>query len=258
MVVQASTFDNDDFALPPADAWYIRRPGWIRGPYTLEDMLRFRRLGWLGRSESVSRDMVTWRAAGDVHEIWDDAPTGKPQVQPPPPGGGGRERWQYVISGKPSDEQVSFATLQLLAGVGRLAGDDLVWREGWPEWRRAGDVPGLLAGPAEWCTVCGEEVSPRAYRCSSCGTRLPGLLPPHAELCMATGILGVVLFPVFPLWMIAMFIGHHDRAEIAKGRMDPRGKNAATFGLRLGIIGGVMFAAAGLVALVILVASRFS
>jgi hypothetical protein len=75
---------------------------------------------------------------------------------------------------------------------------------------------------------------------------------------MATGILGVVLFPVFPLWMIAMFIGHHDRAEIAKGRMDPRGKNAATFGLRLGIIGGVMFAAAGLVALVILVASRFS
>jgi hypothetical protein len=40
--------------------------------------------------------------------------------------------------------------------------------------------------------------------------------------------------------------------------MNPRGKNAATLGLRLGIIGGVMFAAASLVALVILVANRLS
>lgn len=258
MVVQASSFDVEDFAVPPADVWYIRRAGWIRGPYTRDDMARFRRLGWLGRSESVSRDMVSWRSAGEVHELWDDLPDAIQQPLPPAPAAIGRERWQYVLDGKMSDEPVSFATLQLLAGVGRLSGNDMVWREGWPEWRRAADVPGLLTGPAEWCTVCGEETSPRARRCASCGARLPGLSPPHAELCLATGILGLVLFPVFPLWMIAMFIGHHDRSEIAKGRMDPRGKNAATLGLRLGIIGGVVFAAAGLIALVIVVVSGLS
>jgi hypothetical protein len=253
MVVQASPFDADDFAVPAVDAWYIRRPGWIRGPYTLDDMLRFRRLGWLARSEAVSSDMVTWRLAGDVRELWDDVPSGGQQPQSPPPVSSGAGHWQYVMDGKPSEEPVSFATLQLLAAVGRLGGSDTVWREGWPEWRRAGDVPGLLAGPAEWCTACGEEVSPRARRCSSCGARLPGLSPPHAELAIATGILGVVLFPVFPLWLIAMFIGHHDRSEIARGRMDPGGQNAATLGLRLGIIGGVLFAAAGVVILAVMV-----
>ncbi len=258
MVVQASSFDADDFAVPPADVWYIRRAGWIRGPYTRDDMVRFRRLGWLGRSESVSQDMVTWRAAGEVAELADDpTPTNRPS-QPSPPILSGRDRWQYVMNGQANGEPVSFATLQLLAAVGRLTASDTVWREGWPEWRRAGDVPGLLAGPAEWCTLCGAEVSPRARRCASCGGRLPGLSPPHAELCMATGILGVVLFPVFPLWMIAMFIGHHDRAEIASGRMDPRGGNAAVLGLRLGIIGGTLFAVAAVIAAIVVIGRRFA
>jgi hypothetical protein len=54
-------------------------------------------------------------------------------------------------------------------------------------------------------------------------------------------MLGVVLFPVFPLWMIAIAIGNHDEAEIAKGRMDPRGHNPARFGVRMGVIGGSLF-----------------
>lgn len=258
MVVQASSFDADDFAVPPADVWYIRRAGWTRGPYTRDDMVRFRRLGWLGRSESVSQDMVTWRPVGEVVELTEDMPPASRQSQSLPPVVARRDRWHYVMDGQASEEPVSFATLQLLAAVGRLASNNTVWREGWPEWRRVGDVPGLLAGPAEWCTLCAAEVSPRASRCSSCGARLPGLSPPHAELCMATGILGVVLFPVFPLWMIAMFIGHHDRAEIAKGRMDPRGGNAAVLGLRLGIIGGALFAAAVMIAVIVIVARQIA
>lgn len=258
MVVQASTFEADDFAVPTVEAWYIQKSGWIRGPYTRDDMRRFRRLDWLGRSVAVSLDTVTWRSAGEVPELWGEAPDATQQPPAPPPVVAGPDRWHYVMNGQSCDEPVSFATLQLLAAVGRLAGNDQVWREGWPEWRRAGDVPGLLAGPAEWCTLCGKEVSPRARRCSSCGAKLPGMSPPHAELCIAAGILGVVLFPAFPLWMIAMFIGHHDRAEIAKGRMNPRGQNAALLGLRLGIIGGALFAAAGVVVLLVMVAGCFT
>lgn len=257
MVVQASSFDAEDFAVPSVAAWYIRRPGWIRGPYRLEDMQRFRRLGWLVRGESVSKDMVTWLAVEDVRELWEEGPGGTQQVQPPAPAAVGGERWRYVINGEETDEPVSFATLQLLAAVGRLAGGDHVWREGWPEWRRAKDVPGLLAGQAEWCTVCGKEVLPRTRRCKDCGARFPTESPPHSELCVAAGILGVVLFPAFPLWMIAMFIGHHDRVEIRMGRMNPRGLNAALLGLRLGIIGGCLFAMAGLLTLAAMLARLF-
>jgi len=58
---------------------------------------------------------------------------------------------------------------------------------------------------------------------------------------LACGILGVALFPVFPLWVIAILIGRYDSTEIAKGRMDPAGLASARLGERLGIIGGVVF-----------------
>lgn len=73
---------------------------------------------------------------------------------------------------------------------------------------------------------------------------------------MACGVLGVVLFPVFPLWMIAVALGNHDTSEIAKGRMDPGGLNAARFGVRMGVIGGILFMIAAAAAVIALVVSR--
>jgi hypothetical protein len=70
---------------------------------------------------------------------------------------------------------------------------------------------------------------------------------------MACGVLGLVLFPVFPLWIIAILIGRHDAVEIAKGRMDPAGLAAARLGERLGIAGGVAF----VVSVALLVAARW-
>jgi hypothetical protein len=73
---------------------------------------------------------------------------------------------------------------------------------------------------------------------------------------MACGVLGVVLFPAFPLWMIAVALGSHDAAEIAKGRMDPGGQHAARFAVRMGVIGGCMFLIAAVAAGVVAVVSR--
>ena len=258
MVAGSSTFDAPDFSLPVRPVWYVRKPGWIRGPYSLEDMRRFRNLGWISKSEAVSRDMQTWESAGQVDELWRNDDTAGTEAGPtlPPGPTASVTNWRYSANGLPSDESVSFATVQILASLGRIHAGDLVWREGWPEWRRAGDVQGLLSGPSEWCSACGGQVSPRDLRCRGCGAGLPGLTPPHAELCMACGVLGIVLFPVFPLWLIATAIGSHDIAEIAKGRMDPKGRNAATFGLRGGIVGGVLFVLSAAVAGIILVVSR--
>jgi hypothetical protein len=67
----------------------------------------------------------------------------------------------------------------------------------------------------------------------------------------AIGALGLVLFPVFPLWIIASVLGRYDLSEISKGRMDPRGLDSARFGVRAGVAGGGLFLA-GLIAAVAL------
>lgn len=258
MVTGQSTFDTEDFSFPPPDVWYVRKPGWIRGPYSLQDMRRFRDLGWLSRAESVSRDMQTWQPAGQIGELWlESASTATvSEISKPQPQVQNTAQWRYSVDSKPCDEAVSFATLQILASLGRLRAEDLVWREGWPDWRPAGQVPGIHDGPSEWCSACGGQISLRDPRCRNCGAHLPGISLPHSELCMACGVLGVVLFPVFPLWMIAVALGNHDTSEIAKGRMDPGGLNAARFGVRMGVIGGILFMIAAAAAVIALVVSR--
>lgn len=252
MVAGYSTFDSPDFSPPLPAVWYVRKPGWVRGPYSLHDMRRFRELGWLSKTESVSRDLQSWEPAGHIKELWHEAGASEkgPEDQKQPGPAVPSAQWRYSLDRQPCDEPVSFATLQILASLGRLRAEDLVWREGWPEWRAAGKVPGIVEGASEWCSACGGQVAPRDSRCRACGARMPGFTPPHIDLCMACGVLGVVLFPVFPLWMIAIAIGSHDAAEIAKGRMDPRGQNAAWFGRRMGVIGGVLFLLTAAVAVV--------
>lgn len=260
MVAETTTFDAEDFVLPLRPVWYIRKAGWVRGPYTLEDMRRIRQLGWLSSTEAVSRDMQSWEPAGGVSEIWAvvaQTPENAHELVPPPVPIAANH-WRYTSDGQPNEEPVSFATLQILAALGRLHAADMVWREGWRDWRNSADVPGLLAGPSEWCTACGEPVSPRSTRCKTCGSRLPGFSVPHAELCVACGILGLVLFPAFPLWLIAIFMGNYDLAEIAKGRMDPAGRNSASLGLRLGIIGGAVFGSVTLMVLLWILLRRLT
>lgn len=258
MVSIDSTFDTPDFVVPVRPVWYIRKPGWIRGPYSLEDMRRFRDLGWLSKSEAVSRDMHTWDSAGNIAELWHGSEIAAKPSEPEstPASTVSSAVWRYTFDGQPSDEPVSFATLQVLASLGRIRRSDLIWREGWAEWKAAEKVPGLMHGPAQWCSACGGEVAPRDPRCRWCGAVLPGSAASHAELCMACGVLGMVLFPVFPLWLIAIALGSYDKAEIAKGRMDPQGRNAALFGLRAGVVGGVMFIVAALFGLIALAVSR--
>ena len=258
MVAGNSTFDSLDFSLPVRSIWYVHEPGWIRGPYSLEDMRRFRDLGWLSKSKVVSRDMQNCEPAGRVDELWStqeiDAEESNSSSQLAIIAS--NLHWRYSVDKHPCDEPVSFATLQILASIGRLEQSDLVWREGWPKWRPACEVSGLISGPSEWCSACGSPLSFRETHCPECGARLPGFMPPHSELCIACGILGILIFPTFPLWLIAIILGSQDVAEIAKGRMDPRGQNAAQFGLKAGIVGGVLFLISGVIFAVIFVIKR--
>jgi hypothetical protein len=56
------------------------------------------------------------------------------------------ELWYYTKDGKPM-AAVATAEIQRLARDGSLKRTDMVWREGFPAWIRAGTVPEIFAGP---------------------------------------------------------------------------------------------------------------
>lgn len=80
--------------------------------------------------------------------------------------------WHYVANGEPVGP-VTWDELRAVATAGKIAPDDLVWRDGTPEWVAARTVAGLLPAPA---------VDARPARTGSDGTYAlsPSAPPPRA------------------------------------------------------------------------------
>jgi hypothetical protein len=85
-------------------------------------------------------------------------------------------RWYFAPRGRAQQGPVSFSALKQQAVGRELARDDLVWREGMPEWKQAGDVAGLFG-----------DQPPRP------GPQPPGL-PPRTGLALAA------IFQTFRAW----------------------------------------------------------
>jgi len=54
------------------------------------------------------------------------------------------DRWFFAPGGRARQGPVSFSALKQKAASRELARQDLIWREGMPKWKRAGDVAGLF------------------------------------------------------------------------------------------------------------------
>jgi hypothetical protein len=54
--------------------------------------------------------------------------------------------WHYTQNGQPAAAPVSNTQLKQLANGGQLKPDDLVWKEGMPNWAPAGSIKGLFDG----------------------------------------------------------------------------------------------------------------
>ena len=88
--------------------------------------------------------------------------------------------WYYAIDGDRRGP-VSSSELKQLAATGAITPDDLVWRDGMPEWPPARKVKGLTFGPAgraepkseeratRLCPFCDEEIYSDAKKCKHCG-----------------------------------------------------------------------------------------
>lgn len=84
----------------------------------------------------------------DGFEVYDMLPAEGPEMGEIGvfPGGSAEaaDRWFFAAGGRAQQGPVSFSALKQKAASGELARDDLVWREGMPKWKRAGDVAGLF------------------------------------------------------------------------------------------------------------------
>jgi hypothetical protein len=64
----------------------------------------------------------------------------------PAPSPGDKPRWYLARDGE-RQGPLTTAKLYAMAGEDRLETSDLVWRPGFPAWRQAGEVAGLLSPP---------------------------------------------------------------------------------------------------------------
>lgn len=135
---------------------YIRIRGRILGPYDQDKLQSLAKRGQLSRLHELSQDTANWVPAltypelflvEERHVVVKEQPSqvavhnSLPQQEPAP--ASMARRWWYRRNGSevgPVDE----ATLQQALATGNLAGDDIVWAEGMPQWVAARQVPGLL------------------------------------------------------------------------------------------------------------------
>lgn len=209
--------------------WHTRRNGLVQGPFSLQQMRRMRNLGWLSCVDQVSVDMLRWQPGGDFRLLWNDDPS--PQQMPIPPA---PEPWRCTANGREAPERVTFAMLQVMAASGALTPDQLVWRDGMKDWRPAGSVRGLFGGPSDWCPGCDAAFPRGAATCPACGRSQQPYEPSHRDVIVPCGVLGVCLFPLVPLWAIALVLARRDRWAIDVGRVDPAGLEWARIGEVLG------------------------
>jgi len=215
-----------------AAVWHTRNDGLVQGPFSLAQMRRMRGLGWLSRVAPVSVDMLLWRPAADFAILWsDDAPA----AEDPAPTH--EEPWRFATAGGESPERVSFAMLRMMAASGVLAPEQLVCREGMRGWRPAGGIRGLFGGPSDWCPGCDAAIQYGAGSCPACGRAQEPFEPSHRDVIVPCGVLGVCLFPVVPLWLIALTLARRDRRAIELGRVDPAARESARIGELLGWCG---------------------
>lgn len=210
-------------------AWHTRRNGLVQGPFSLAQMRRMRSLGWLSRIVPVSVDMLRWPPAGEFPILWNDD---SPREESPPPAA--QEPWRCTVDGREAPERVTFAMLQVMAASGGLTPEQLVWRDGMKGWRPAGSVRGLFGGPADWCPGCDAAFPHDAASCPACGRPQQPYEPSHRDVIVPCGVLGVCLFPLVPLWGIALILARRDRRAIDLGRVDPAGLEWARIGEVLG------------------------
>ena len=223
---------------------FIRLRGKIQGPFTADQLQSLAKGGRFSRTHEVSTDGVNWSRAASRSDLFppvqaepkqltnppSEQPTGQEAAQAaaaPPQ----TDVWYYHQLGA-NHGPVDFNHLQYLANSGQILPEDLVWKEGLPEWISAARVPGLIKPAAGAPAVQPASVylgSPAAQQSSA------PEIPSVSGLAIASLVLGI-------LWIgglgsiLAIIFGSVSIYQIRISRGKLTGIGLAVAGLVLGIV----------------------
>ncbi len=233
---------------------FIRLRGRIQGPFTSDQLQSLAKRGQFSRTHEVSVDGVQWSRASNRPELFPAAVVDLPPVEldfaeaqfavdapptgaavPPP-----TDVWHYNQLGK-NYGPVDFSHLQYLANSGQIRSEDMVWKEGLPEWLEAGRVPGLIKNPA-----AEHGQTPVYFGAVAAPFSATSEFPRVSALAVTSFILSL-------LWLcgvgslLAVIFGAVALHQIRLGRGRIRGTGLAISGLSIGIVSLVASFAALLV-----------
>jgi len=113
-----------------SEQWFYLTDGGQKGPVDAAALTRLARDGTLPPSALVWKDgMPEWRPAVEVR-----------------PGDFSAPEWLYIDEGTQSGP-LAYTALAEMARKGGLNRGALVWKPGMPEWKTAGEIPGLFVAP---------------------------------------------------------------------------------------------------------------
>ncbi len=143
--------------------YYIRVRGRVQGPFDIEQLKKLRERGKFSRANEISSDQVVWQSAAVLEDVFaasrrlsrsqsapvDEAPDVVQNPAPAPPNRSDllTPVWYYTI-GTEQAGPVTLLELKNLSTTGALAASDLVWREGFPDWKAACDIRELATSSA--------------------------------------------------------------------------------------------------------------
>lgn len=149
---------SDENGTAQPTQYFIRARGKVMGPFTLERLQTMRSRGQLSQVHEVSIDKQNWQTAASFMSSvtargannssnnlesrqQESAPQASSDSGPPEPSGN-KAAWYYHVAGE-MNGPVSIMDLRSLVSSRQLTVDELVWKEGFADWRPISEVPEL-------------------------------------------------------------------------------------------------------------------
>jgi len=179
--------------------WYVRKNGWVQGPFTGSLVRRMYATSWVGATDRVAQTPAgPWQELRQFPELVNEnAGETQPCVT---------DRWEVAAPLLPSGQPVEFGMLQMFAAAGRLTPKDLVRRFPDGVWQRAGHTRGIFGGRRFCCTACGASLGDCTRACQSCGAIQPGYEPSLATAALVCSILGLAWYWIAIITVTALAI----------------------------------------------------
>jgi hypothetical protein len=182
-------------ASPPTTqpVWYVRKNGWVQGPFTESLVRQMYATAWIGAVDRVAPDPGgPWRELRTHATLTDEAGS---EAAPRHAISG----WEIASTTFRGTGPVEVGMLQMFAATGRLRPTDHVRRLPDGEWQTARSVDGVFGGRRAWCTACNMALGGNRRKCDSCGAIQPDFEPSLALVALVCGVLAAA-------WVLVAFV----------------------------------------------------